>query len=83
MPTDDQVSSPNQEHHDDAITMAVLLSDLKSRPETKTICTNVVSIEQEMEVVRYSAHRLRTIGEPPPSVQFSLLSDHIVKAARP
>jgi hypothetical protein len=58
-----QTANGNDEHHDDAITMAVLLSDLKTRPETRSICANVVSIEREMQIVRYSAHRLRTIGK--------------------
>lgn len=50
-------------HRDDATTMAVLLSDFKSRAETKKLCASVVPIELEMNIVRYSASRLRAIGK--------------------
>ncbi|KAJ9128222.1 hypothetical protein QFC24_000514 [Naganishia onofrii] len=58
----DSVPSDDAYHRDDATTMAVLLSDFKSRPEMKKLCATVVPIELEMDIVRYSASRLRAIG---------------------
>lgn len=56
---------PNKvdKHRDDAITMAVLLSDLNGKAETKSLCAKAVPIEREVEIVRYSSNRLRTIGQ--------------------
>lgn len=65
MPTSSDLPTNVEKHRDDAITMAALLSDLKSRPETKSICRKAVPIEREMEIVRHSSNRLCTIGQYP------------------
>lgn len=64
--TSSDISDNVEKHRDDAITMAVLLSDLKSRSETKSICAKAVPIEREVEIVRYSSNRLCTIGQSLP-----------------
>ncbi|KAJ9109163.1 hypothetical protein QFC21_000491 [Naganishia friedmannii] len=61
-PATDSIPAADEYHRDDATTMAVLLSDFKTRAETTKLCANVVPIELETEIVRYSASRLRAIG---------------------
>ncbi|KAJ9125509.1 hypothetical protein QFC22_000470 [Naganishia vaughanmartiniae] len=58
----ESITAADEYHCDDATNVAVLLSDFKSRAETKKLCATIVPVELEMDIVRYSASRLRAIG---------------------